>query len=296
MMRALGLTIALIALLLGARAEAQSVGMPPTASGIQYVGPLDVVASGTQYWGLRPASGIVASAGLSIINLCTALDALCGDVVATASGGLSLPPIGLCLTGCIIKTFYGQSASGLTGNNATQATAANQAGYSPSCTTGHSKSCAVFNGTSDSYTAGSSVTTSLPYTFLGFAETASASNKAILGVTALSTTGLQHSVGANQWYINSGSGLGATAADGSFHSGIGVVATGATGILGIDGAATTGTTGTLVGAITPCLGGSGSSCGSNLWSGDISEWGIWASTGFTAGQITSMNANQSAYW
>ena len=98
-----------------AAAQAQPVGasFPPPTGGGGYTGPADVVASPTEFWGLRAASNAVATAGGALIDWNCASGAHTGTIHAATTGGMSTTDVSTMTTACgantiYIAQFYGQ--------------------------------------------------------------------------------------------------------------------------------------------------------------------------------------------
>lgn len=266
-----------------------------------YVGPGDVV-SGARFWyGLRAYS--LATAGTAAARICNSGDANCADVNTLANGDFDVAtatgaPLNCGGAGgtCTIRTLYDQTG----GNNCSastcnlgNATIGNRPTLSFNCI--GSKPCMTFTSASSQVlTAATSLTSTItPHTYSAVAQTTNTgAARHLIGTNAATATQLGYPATNNTVQGFSGSSRTATASAGSYHALQAVLGTSAD--MNVDGTSTTGNTGTA-GLLTATI-SIGAISGTQFMSGQILEAGGWNNLGFSAGQSTSMSANQRAYW
>jgi len=271
------------------------VGKAAAVGGCSYTGPVDVVAGPTILYSTRAAS--TATCGNKLMNVCNVSDVACGDLSSSASTGkMVISTIGgsnCSIVTCTIKTWYDLSGNA---NDTTQSTIASRATFTVSCQ--NSQPCATCAG-SCIYASGSAISTTQPFTMISYAERTGATTSLNSIARSVTTTIiLEFTTSANQAGITAGTLATATASDNAFHS-INAVANGASSLLSIDGATATVSANTnAMSAKVFCVGTGNNACTSAAsgLNGNLTEVGIWGSTGFTTSNLTSMNTNQATFW
>ncbi len=291
-------------------------GVPPffgaPASCGTYTGLSDLVSGISAWWGARAlGSSACGTKALNVCNSTGGVDVACidmstspvtGDLVVTTIGGLTCASLG---TNCTIKIAYDQS--GFNGCQApanipcdiSQSTIANRPTLTTSCI--GSLPCIGCSGSNQwlQSTTTNSPAVTQPFTVSTVAKRNGSAYGPIYSQTTFTSGPMMNFfTSANLAAIyDGGSFFSASAADGALHAMQGVYVN-ASSTLAIDGSSTTGGsvgTGTGGGFLLMCsdVGGGG---GGFFLNGQVMELGYWKNTGFSAGQITSVNANQHAYW
>lgn len=290
---------ALVLLIAGTGVSAQMTltgagKVPVAASG--YVGPGDVVASATVWFGFRGYNTAFSGA---VANICdAATGAICADVTWTGST-LTIPTIsGLtCGVGinCVVKTMYEQVGGS---NHATQATLSKMPAFTPSALNG--QPCATFvSANSQVLQAGNSITAiTQPWTISAVTKR-TGNTGATAGILSGNTTsGLGGHNAANNYTLSAGfAPQSFSAADNTYHAVQGVF-NAASSVGYTDQTATSpGNPGTNQFTGKPTIG----QLSTNFWEGSICEAGVWP-VGFTGStnanslQTGNMNTNQHNYW
>lgn len=109
-----------------------------------YIGPGDISASASAFWGLRGYSVANALAGVKAVNIVRASDSTTADIVILPSGRLDVATAtAFCAsTTCKVVTLYDQTGHGY---NATQGADANRPVFTLNCL--NSMPCMTFAGT-----------------------------------------------------------------------------------------------------------------------------------------------------
>ncbi len=271
-------------------------GTPTVAA--SYVGPGNVVASSTAWYGLRAYS--TADRGNALINVCNVSDVVCADMSSDATtGALVIATIGgssCSVVVCTIKTFYDRSGNG---KNVTQATISKRFTLTVSCV--NSKPCAVALGSSSQcYLASSTITaTSSTAIFVGIRTGAFTTQATVLGDDS-DHIEFGYLNATNKVYLSGPvTAANITASDSAWHAVQGVSVSASGSSITVDGS-TTGSLNTGTAAYTgrPVLGAYGSAgpaCGGQYLTGSFVEGGYWASA-FSAGDLTAMDSNMRTYW
>ena len=268
--------------------------------GNTYVGPGDIVASATAWYGLRGyKSGYTGKS----INLCTPADAACEDESIGSNGKLVLGATGQTCnnssTKCIIKTWYDQTGNG---NNLTQATAADQAtfvvpGQGTACTL-QTLPCATFAAgqfnTVANFNGGADI--AQPYSFSIFANSSNSNTGSFKPIFASIpspvTTASEYTADSTQINLFVGTNNGENFLS-NFWRSLQGVANGSSSIVTIDSS----TTSSVVAGAQPFYHNNvyvGTDTVSN-WIGTLSEFGIWASA-LTSPQLALLDANQQSFY
>ena len=270
--------------------EPSPSGAAMISTGPAYVGPGDVVAGADGWWGLRAYSA--ATEGNKAVNLRRSSDNATSDFNTLANGNLDVASIAAFMGAgnVFIATLYDQTGNG---NDLSQATTANQ----PQLVLGSLGSLPTMQ-TSGSQTLGrlSTPATAQPLTIAAVATRSFTGIAGLFGGLAGPDPVVYFESSANlvQLYAG-GTAFDAACSDGAWHSIQGVF-NGASSIESINGTNTTGTTGTgaLLNGPGDTLTFFGDGIGNNV-TGNATEVGVWP-IGFTTGQLSSMSANQRAYW
>ena len=299
--------VALVAALLGGpsyAADAQcitppvSANIPPrcgdantgTAPPPVFVGPGDLVAGNTGWWGLRAFNAAVAAPGTqAAVRLRRASDSTQQDILILTSGSLDVATAGTfcAATSCFVVTLYDQSGLG---NNLTQATAANQPAFVFSCigalpcfqTTVNTQR---LNGPNTITPSGGPV--SISVTFNRVISTSGAC--VMIQQNGNAGNRISNGASASTVQLRGTGSLTAPATDAIWNAANGV-ANGASSVLQINGAETTGTVTVVTTAAVPsAFGAISTTC-------NATELGVWDNVAFAAGARTALNGNQRSYW
>lgn len=282
--RRLGLFTAAALYVLCAGAEAQELSRFAGTAATNYA--LDGMGTVSRAYGLRRL--LTSYSTNKLINIRRASDNATTDIGFTATGAIDIATATtFCnATTCSVVTWYDQSGAG---GNLVQATAGNQPALIFTCL--GSYPCIQSTAGTMTLTSASNYT---PATGLA---TISAVGLRVTGGGVCTflredgTSGNQLRGGnAGFWRLQGSAGtLEATAADSTWHAGIGI-ANGASSTLTIDGVNATGsiTNGTAAGA--PAFTGVASStC-------QVTEAAFWDNVALSATIRTMLNANQRAWW
>jgi hypothetical protein len=260
-------------------------------SGLLYVGPGDVVASATAWWGLRCYN--TAYTG----NVADVWDASTGSTTETlltcSAGGTINQTINslatTCAVSCDIKTLYDQTGHG---NDMTRAANAGRPLFTLSGL--GSFSVATFGSMANIFlqTAGSIATGSQPYTLSGVYKNTGASQSPLLGGSGSGVPQIGAGISANNAYLYAGTVASAAATDSSFHAVQGIL-NGASSVLYVDGSSHTVNAGTGAATTVFVMGSDDGS--THFMAGAMVEAGLWP-IGFSGAQQASMNSNQHSYW
>lgn len=267
-------------------------GAPAVASGGGggYTGPIDINGTAFVFWSMRPGSAALASAGQKLFRVCdTATGSTCGDVTATAAGGVTFPGSPSCGS-CEVATLYDQSGSlNCSGSVACDLTASHGSRPTVTVSCQNALPCLVFGGSGSSCMgafAGSN-TQSQPLSLASVLNTTNGSSQQV--IWEANTGFFWETSGANT--INFNGSFSATATDGSPNSDQ-ALGSGASSKITVNGSSTTGTDNSSSGSGFT-LGGFGV-CASLFWTGKFFEHGMWA--GDKSTNFSTMSSNQRTYW
>lgn len=301
--RLVAISAAAFALIVGRPADAQMMGVAGgglTASSSSYVGPGDVVAHTAFYSCARPYSNAYA---VSLGNLCK-LRATTGgetcnepttsagapDVMAGCSGasnGLTLAVF--CATGCTVAEAYDQSGNGW---HILQGTVGNQPGLTLNCL--NSLPCIVTTTSSSiGLLAGSNITPATGLVTLdgvfdrsvGTATTTYVRENGSSGNRLIGQSGVANKVQA----VGSAGTLAATANDATWHSILGIIASGASAsAVDVDGTTTTGT------ITTPATAAGSAAITGGATTAEEMEAGFVDNVALNSTQLTNVCRNEQA--
>lgn len=259
-----------------------------------YVGPGNVVPSALAWWGLRCYNNAKAGASQAI-NIRRASDSTTTDIGLTATCNLDVATATtFCAsTTCFVTKVYDQTGNG---RNIAQATAANQPQLILSCL--GSLPCMRFDGVND-YLDTTAFAQAQPFTVSDVATRTG--NFTTIGTLIRGDNGTQfifrYAGAANQVHMYAGTSPAAkTASDSAWHA-FNVVFNGASSVLKVDATDNTVNAGTngLTGGAQNLTVGTVPGGGSEYFTGDLTEEGVWGS-GFSATSRTNMCNNQYTYW
>lgn len=260
-----------------------------TNVGVAYVGPGDVVASATAWWGLRAYSS--ATIGSNVVRLRRSSDNTTQDFVSLADGSLDVASIAT-FKGAgqvFVNRLYDGTGGGFTMTAASSATepelVLNDLGTRPAIIGVPANSTEMTNSID-------TITTPQPYSMSCVVKnTNNGSQQAPISLPG--TIGiLINNGGANlvlQW---ANGGFRAAYADGSPQT-VNTVYNGASSNIFVNGVRTTGTSGAdspLTNAVYLL-----SFSGTGFFNGSFYEAGFWP-LGFSNLQEQTLDANQRAYW
>lgn len=260
---------------------------PPAPVVVPYVGPGDVVAGATTWWGLRAYTS--ASIGMNVVRLREDGGNTESDFSTITGGGLNLIAITAFKGGAnlFVVKLYDQTGNG---NDLSQTTAA----FQPAFLLSGLGTLPIISG-NGSYKMSTSTTPTI--------------NQALtVSAVAMSSVGIRNSIsgtaddtgfqvgfdltGANTPFIFAGSTATGAGNDNLWHA-LQYVTDGASSDVNIDGTVNTGNAGPA--------GASGNiwfmveASGGNFLRGAITEAGYW-SFAFSATNSTDMSDNQHTYW
>jgi hypothetical protein len=296
-------------------------GIKYPAVAAPYVGPGDLVAGATGWWGLRAFTAALAGAGptttpvidvlgsntvtgCTIYLLGNATGAL--DLTTAGAGGVgnqcSLGATTFCTvtnTSCSISKIYDQTGNG---NHLIQATAAKQPTLTFSCT--GALPCLTFVsanlqalGITGSYSTGA---VAQPNSMSAVA--ARTSNFTTQQNIVISWSGslspaeqLAYNGTSNQALIYAGSNVTATASNTTLHS-FQANFSNTTSAIYVDGVSTSGTAGTQTSGVSAAIGSNNNTAAQQYMDGHIMEAGIWTGVGFSSTQATNLCHNQFTYY
>lgn len=292
-MRALAIFLATL-LLAATQAGAQVPGVGMMVQGpsgtAAYVGPGDIVASASVWYGLRAYSS--ADRGNKLINLCTPADAHCEDETSDATtGALTLGTFGSTCNNstviCTIKIWYDRSGHAL---DATQATSNKRATFVTSCL--GSLACAAFLGsTPQIYPIGNS-TIAQPLSAAVVADRTGNFTTLASIIGSSGTARLGWNGTTNTLMLNFGSATTKTSvSDSAFHA-MQYVASGASSSISSDGSSSNVSAGTN--SLASASFGAATGAGAGI-TADLVEAGIWP-VAFNGTEISSINSNAHAFW
>lgn len=256
-----------------------------------YVGPGDVVASATSWWGLRAYT--LASVGTNAVNLRRDSDNATQDFVTVTGGGLDLVSINSFQTGAgaanlWVTKLYDQAGS----NNLQQTTAVNQPKFILNVI--GSKPAMFFISVSNTNLISASVVPTINQPFTMSVVAQRSSNFTSVQVVLLEGTNndqLAYDVSTNTIRMYAGTFFTASASDSAFHA-FNAVYNGASSNMQVDATSNIGDAGVLgVGGNPWQFGG----IPSFMLDGYLTEGGVWP-TGFTLSQAANMASNQKTYW
>jgi hypothetical protein len=261
-----------------------------------YVGPGDLVASASMWWGLRGYSAAYAAPGNNpAMDVLRASDSTTITINVLANGNLDVATLTTFLaatTGTCSK-LYDQTGNG---NHVVQPTAANQPAVvlnalgalpclnfsNSSATMSASGNFTPATGVVSLSTVANRTTGTAAFVFAGENAGGAAAGNRIIANAA-----------ANVWRIVGGtSGFVArtSVADGSWHAGNGVI-TGTSSVLNVDGTEATNTATGSTTTAAPLVG-----LTQGTVTAEMTEGGAWDNVAFTGTQRTALNSNQHAYW
>lgn len=271
------------------------VGPGGFGSAAAYIGPGNIVAGATAWWGLRAYTTAYATGLNKIANVCIPADVTCADLNSDANGNLVITTIGgssCSVVTCTVKTLYDQTGNS---NDITQATIASRPVLTVSCLGG--KPCLTYVAgqslVKTSFNGG--VDVAQPFTIVAAVNDTGTSTGGggILATKAANAAGLYANDGAvNTIEAFAGSSLVVTAANNTWHT-FGGVFNDASSNMNVDGVDNTGAAGTRAFFNNAATLGSDPN-GSNFV-GTIAETGLWPS-GLSSGNLSSLDVNASAYW
>lgn len=268
--------------------QAIVAGKTPAAS--SYVGPGDVVSGATAFWGFRGYTNAFASTGTgAAVKISRASDSAAIDVVILPTGAWDVATAATfcAATTCVVDDFYDQ-----TGNGNTMSRNSAGAALAFNCIN-TSLPCAVF-ASSDEMNTPTNLTIGATSTISAVMNRTSVSFAAILIQRGNCNCGARYTSSANtvQAFLTATS-VTATATDNAWHGLQFMLSDSTNSVIAVDGVS--GTPGNAGGgpmAATDRL----VIGGSVPLTGKMVENGIWSGVTFSGGQLTSMHANQSAYW
>jgi len=289
------LILVLLLTIVGGLANANPPGtfQPLLLSG-NYIGPGDIVAGATSWWGLRGYNTAFSGAA---INLCLPLDTHCEDE-NISNGNLVLGAFGSTCNNstviCTIKQFYDQTGNG---NHAVQSTIANRAAFVINCIN-TSYPCASFLGSSSQqYKTSGNISISQPVsvsTFVYRASTNAVNNTIWVGGFSSAVNDAYFvSSSANIQLLGTSTVSSSVAASSATWHALQLVFNGSSSVVRVDASDTTG----LVidaGSTTQQI-GIAANVGGNFLTGNMVESGNWPLS-FNSGQRSNIEANQCTYW
>lgn len=266
-----------------------------------YVGPGDVKASASMWWGLRAYSS--ATAGNRAANICNAADANCADISTLANGNFDVAtaqgaPLNCGGTGgtCTLKILYDQSGANSCGGAACdfqQATIAARPVLTFSCL--GALPCFTSSTATGAMQTGGSSSVAQPFTLVAMAQrtgnfttynTIITNTGGSVGLYYNTTGNADFFVGADHAFAASNSAWHALQAIGNSTTSSGTTDGSTTSI---SAASTAFTSAATIRAFND------SSPPGDAMLGTVTEFGVWPSA-FAGGDLTAMNSNIHSYW
>lgn len=268
-----------------------------------FTGLIDIVASPTALYSLRAGSAAIAAAATQkLINIRnTATSETCDVIVATNGGFGNVANCSGASSGDTVAVFCAESSGTCAvteaydqtgnGNQATQATAADQPALTLSCsgalpcmTFAGSPQVLIANITSVAQPTSYSVVTARTSNFTSFEELVGTNGQQRVGWSATSGDG----------EIYAGTAVDEPASNTAIHN-FQVVFSGSSSVFTVDA--------TQTGSLNPNTAASGTTLGIGANSGafqyltgTVFEAGLWQNTTFTGTQMTNLCHNQYTYW
>jgi Alpha-L-arabinofuranosidase B, catalytic len=260
-----------------------------------YQGPGDVVAGAAVWYGLRSYSCAYATGANKGALLLRASDSTTLDILIKADGTFDKSAAStFCnATTCTVQTWYDQSGNG---NDATQATAADQPTLSFNCVN-TSLPCLIFASPTVLNSTVAALTSAATLTGSGVGnQTGSFTSDSPFASGSTDLFGLGNAaVGANQAEVFPGSTRtpSTTASNSNWHA-LQFIFNGSSSFVSVDGVAgTSGGTGTAAWGSSTYIGKG--AINASYMTGKMTEVGIWASN--LSGTLqTNMCHNQYLYW
>lgn len=268
-------------------------------AGATYVGPGDIVSGATAWYSCARAYNAAYAAG-GANKLCnlrnTSTSETCDELVqpsglfgamASCSGSSNgLPLATFCATGCAVTEMYDQTGNG---RPLLQATAANQPALSllalgtfPAATTSASAMGMASSGTIGP--AAGAVT----FEVVGLRSSTANSPLFLRENGGSPGNQIRPSSSTNTWLTGATASITATAADATWHSGIGVI-NGASSFLSVDGTSTTGTVAKSTSTGTVNFSGQSATTRTG-------EVGFWDAIAFSTANATAECQNAQAFY
>lgn len=267
-------------------------GPVPIPSGA-FQGAGDIVSGARAWYGLRAYTA--ASIGGNAVKLRESGGNTTQIFTTIAGGGLDLSAISSFkgANNLFVDTLYDQTGNGF---NLTQATTANQPGFSLASL--GSLPTMTFNGTTQflNNTSGPNGAVGSTFSFVAknIYTTVQQSVMHINGTGGDQQTGFSLS-GVNDFFVYAGAILHGTQTDGNYKA-CQAVFNNASSDANVDGVPSTGSASNNAPTATT-LGLGATATGSAQWlSGNICEAGYWNATAFSGAQSSAMSANQHLYW
>lgn len=273
-----------------------------------YTGPGDIVAGAKGWWGFQAYNGAEVTTGTQkMVNVRRTSDSATCDFKVSATGTLGVSvtssgctTVGVSLatfcnaTSCFAVTLYDQTGSG---NDATQATTADQAAITVSCQ--NSQPCLVATANTTNYPLASFAWGNQPTSGVVVGERTSGSSYPFAWSVNGGTYGWYYpDVFTNNHvsiYCGSLDTAQVAASNSVWHS-ISLVANTTSSAVNVDGTDTTGLNcgsgnpGTNAGSV---LSATGTTQGMG---GQFGAIGAWPSVAFTSGNRTSLHTNLATFW
>jgi hypothetical protein len=255
---------------------------------VAYIGPGDIAASATAWWGLRAYSA--AKAGTNCCDIIRASDSTTNTFTTLASGLLDTASIATFLnatTGKISK-LYDQTGGG---HDMVQTTDANRPAYIASGI--GSNSIARFSGNQllQVTLAGNPAN---PSTVVGVCKrVSSASQECLFGGDNAGYQIGYANAGANTAFLYQGSVVSGTCADAAYHS-ILALMNGASSNLYSDGSSIASGNAGAAGNVNTIYFIGSSTGGANFLNGDVTEVGIWSSD--ISANAASLSSNAKTFY
>lgn len=258
------------------------------ATGPSYsAGPGDIVTGALAWWGCRGYNSAYATGSNPAMDVVDAATGLTQTTInIKADGSLDNATILALGYAVVVKKLYDQTGNG---NHLTQATLANM----PALTQSAVGALPAMTFSSHRLTR-ASISQAQPYSISAVTKRTTASAWNAILVVDNDLAGLFFKPSGGEIALNAQSVLTKSGVTENTWHALNAVANGASSTIDADGSSTTGNAGAIAiaGAHTMTL---GSDTSNESLIGLIAEAGLWPS-GFSGANITSMSANQHAYW
>ena len=294
------LAVLLLCSPLGAQVPMTGAGLPKPATAAGYTGPGDIVSGAYGWWGLRAYNS--ATRGNKVANVCIPSDVTCTDLLSDATtGALVITTIGGSSCGvvtCTIKTLYDQSGNTHCSSAAcdvTNSTIGNRPVLTLNCI--GSLPCMTWTKASSQVLLNSNVVASQaqPITVSSAVNLAASGAKNTFFAMNNGGSGMFSSFSSTPTitFEDSSTLASATLSTATWYAFQGV-GNGASSVNYVNGTTVNGSAGTdgIPSSTAVRIGQDGFG---SFFGGTSVEYGIWPS-GFSGGNLSSMNSNIRTYW
>lgn len=261
-----------------------------------YVGPGDVIASATAWWGLRGYTAAYSTGSNPAADVCDSATGLtCVTANITSGGNLDTSGLGtVCAVACRVKKLYDQTGNGfhlegVVTHTSWPVLSLTGIGSKPGMlfsSSASTKMVSVSGPSVSTWTDSVVASRTANFTSVGTILSADATNSAQADFDIVANGVVAYNGG--------GSAVTATASDSSFHA-MQFVFNSTSSALNVDGSNTTGTTDAGAWGQPIVLGDNIAGTSFGTVDGTIGEAGVWP-VAFSGANSSAMSSNQHSYW